>query len=73
MSINEKFKAVNNKIQPNKVQYDLDRQIDKFSALSSRKVSKRGYLTGKDMLLGNELLEKAAAFKRFEYYLLAKN
>ena len=40
MSISEKIKAINNKIEQNKAQHDLDRQTSKISALSSRNVSK---------------------------------
>ena len=34
MSISEKIKAINNRIEQNKTQHDLDRQTDKISALS---------------------------------------
>ena len=40
MSINEKIKAINNKIDQNKAQYNLDRQTAKISTLSSGNVSK---------------------------------
>ena len=40
MSINEKIKAINNKIDQNKAQYNLDRQTAKISILSSGNVSK---------------------------------
>ena len=40
MSINEKIKAINNKIEQNKAQYNLDRQTAKISILSSGNVSK---------------------------------
>ena len=40
MSINEKIKAINNKINQNKAQYNLDRQTAKISILSSGNVSK---------------------------------
>ena len=40
MSISEKVKVINNKIDQNKAQYDLDRQIAKISVLSSGNVSK---------------------------------
>ena len=40
MSISEKIKAINNKIEQNKAQYDLDRHTAKISALSSGNVSK---------------------------------
>ena len=35
MSISEKVKTINNKIEQNKAQYDLDRATAKVSALSS--------------------------------------
>ena len=54
-------------MEQNKAQYDLDRQTTKISALSSENVSKYELLTGKDVLLERELLEKATAIKRFEY------
>ena len=59
MSISEKIKAVNNKIDQNKVQNDLDRQTAKISALLLETAGK--YLTGKDVLP-----EKAALMKIFE-------
>ena len=70
MSISEKIKIINNKIEQNKAQYNLDRQTAKISALSSENVSKYEFLTGKDVLREKELLEKAVAIKRFEYSLL---
>ena len=39
MSISEKIKSINNKIEQNKAQHDLDRQTAKISALSSGNVS----------------------------------
>ena len=72
MSISEKIKTINNKIKPNKAQYDLDRQTAKISALSSGNVSKYEFLTGKDVLPKKDLLEKAATMKRFEYSPLGK-
>ena len=40
MSISEKIKAINNKIEQNKVQYNLDRKTAKMYVLSSGNVSK---------------------------------
>ena len=48
-------------------QYDLDRQTTKVSALSSGNVSKYEFVTDKDFLPENDLLEKAATQKWFEY------
>ena len=39
MSISEKIKAINDKIEQNKTQYNLDRQTAKISVLSSGNVS----------------------------------
>ena len=67
MNKNEKVKTINNKVGQNKAQYNLDRQTAKISALSSGNFSKYEFLTGKDVLSQKDLLEKAAAWKRFEY------
>ena len=67
MSISEKIKAINNKIEQNKAQFDLDRQTAKISALSSGIVSKYEFLTGKNGLSEKGLLEKAAAIKKSEH------
>ena len=72
MSISEKIKTIDNKIEQNKIQYDLDRQTAKISALSSVNVSKYGFLTGKDVLPEKDFLEKAATMKIFEYSPLGK-
>ena len=57
MSISGKIKAVNNKINQNKAQYNLDRQFAKISTLSSWSVSKYEFLTSKDVLPEKNLLE----------------
>ena len=40
MSISDKIKTINKKIEQNKAQYNLDRQTAKISALSSENLSK---------------------------------
>ena len=72
MSVSEKTKATNNKIEQNRAQYDLHRQTAKISALSSRNASKYEFLTSKHVLPEKDLLEKAATMKRFEYSALGK-
>ena len=67
MSISEKIKAIYNKIEKNKAQYNLDKQTAKVSALSSRNVCKYEFLTGKDVLPEQNMLEKAATTQRFVY------
>ena len=49
MSISEKIKTIDNKIEQNQAQYNLDRQTAKISALSSENVSKYEFLTDKDV------------------------
>ena len=67
MSVSEKIKTIDNKIKQNKVQFDLDRQTAKVSALWSGYVGKYEFLTGKDLIQEQDLLEKGATIKRFEY------
>ena len=72
MSISGKIKAINNKIEQNKAQYNLGRQTAKISPLSSGNVSKYEFLTGKHALPEKDLLEKASIIKRFKYSPLGK-
>ena len=67
----KKIKAIYNKIEQNKAQYDLDIPA-KILALSSGNVSKYEFLTCKDVLPEKDLLEKAATMKIFEYLPLGK-
>ena len=67
MTVSENIKTVNNKIEQNKAQCNLDRQTVKILALSSANVSKYEFLTGKDVLLEKEMLQKAITIKSFEY------
>ena len=64
MSISEKIKAINNKIDQNKAQHNLDRKTAKISALSSENVSKHEFLTSKDVLPEKDMLEKADKMKK---------
>ena len=72
MTVSEKIKTINNKIEQNKAQYDLDRQTAKISDLSLENVSKYEFLTRKDVLPENELLEKAVGIKIIECSPLGK-
>ena len=67
VTITEKIKTTDKKIEQNKAQCNLDRQTAKISALSSGNVSKQEFLTGKDFLPENDLLEKVTTLKRLEY------
>ena len=46
------------------MKYNLYRQIVKILALSSGNVGKYEFLTGKDVLPGKELLEKATTIEK---------
>ena len=50
MTITEKIKRINSKIEQNKAQYNIDRETANISALSSQNVSRYKFLTGKDVL-----------------------
>ena len=49
MTLTEQVKILDDKIKANKVQYDLDREAAKISALSSGELEKYEYLTDKDL------------------------
>ena len=50
MTVTEKIKTIDNKIEQNKAQYNLDKQTAKISALSSGNIGKYKFLTGEDDL-----------------------
>lgn len=58
MIITEKIKAIVNKIQQNKAHCNLGIQAAKTSAIKSGHICKYDVLTGKVVLLENDLLEK---------------
>ena len=53
--------TVNDKIKEEKLQYDINRDAAKISALSSDKIVKYEYLTGEEMLLSDQsrIIEQA--------------
>ena len=63
--MSEKIKTVDKKVKQNKDQYNLDVQ-------TVGNVSKHEFLTEKDVLQGNDLLDEADTIKRFEYLPLSK-
>ena len=67
MTVNDKIKTTDSKIDQNKSQYNLDRQIPKISVLSSTNVDRYEFLTGEDVLPEKALSEKADTIKRFEF------
>ena len=65
-----KIHAINDQIRDEKLQYDINREAAKISALSSDKIHKFEYLTGEDILPSNQqqIIEQA----RFIYSPLGK-
>ena len=61
---------INDQIRNEKLQYDINREAAKISALSSGKVHKYEYLTGEDILPSNQqqIIEQA----KFTYSPLGK-
>ena len=53
--------AINDKIRDEKLQYNINREASKISALSSGKIGKYEYLTGEEILPSNErqIIEQA--------------
>ena len=62
--------TINDQIRDEKIQYDINREAAKISALSSGKIHKYEYLTGEDILPSNQqqIIEQA----RFTYSPLGK-
>ena len=62
--------SINDQIRDEKLQYDINREAAKISALSSGKIHKYEYLTGEDILPSNlqQIIEQA----RFTYSPLGK-
>ena len=62
--------TINYQIRDEKLQYDINREVAKISALSSGKIHKYEYLTGEDILPPNQqqVIEQA----KFTYFSLGK-
>lgn len=73
MTAYEKIKTINNKVEPNKAQYSLDRQTAKIFALSTENVTKYEVLACGNILPEIKILEKAATIIKFEYLSLGSD
>ena len=62
--------TINNQIRDEKLQYDINREAAKISALSSGKIHKYEYLTGEDILPSNQ--QQITEQARFTYSPLRK-
>ena len=63
MTLTEQVKILDDKIKPNKAQYDIDRQLAKISGLSSKNLKKYEYLSGEDLGYKPDVIQRA----KFEY------
>ena len=68
MTVTDQIKILNRKIMQNEAQYILDRKAAKISALASNYFDKYEYLTGEDLSLKPNTVEKT----KFEYSPLGK-
>ena len=62
--------TINDQIRDEKLQYDINREAAKISALSSSKIHKYEYLTGEDILPSNQ--QQIIEQTRFTYSPLRK-
>ena len=62
--------TINDQIKDEKLQYDINREAAKISALSSGKIHKYEYLTGEDILPSNQ--QKIIEQAKFTYSPLGK-
>ena len=62
--------TMNDQIKDEKLQYDINREAAKISALSSGKLHKYEYLTGEDILPSNQ--QQIIGQTKFTYSPLAK-
>ena len=58
MIVTDQIKILDKKNMQNEAQYDLDRKAAKISALSSNNLDKHEYLTGEDLGLKPNTIEK---------------
>ena len=68
--------AIDHQIRNEKLQYDLNREAAKISALSSGKIHKYEYLTGEDILPSNQqqIIEQAKfTYSAFEKQITIKD
>ena len=66
MTVSEKTTTTDNKIEENKAQYDLDDKLRRFQFYHQEEQVKLNF-GQQDVLPEEELLQKAATIKRFEY------
>ena len=68
MTLTDELKILDDKIKANQVQCDLDREVAKISALSSKQLDKYEYLVAEDLGYKPGVVEQA----KFQYSPLTK-
>ena len=68
MTVTDETKILDRKIKQNESQYDLDREVAKISALSSKNLDKYELLNGEDLGLKPNTVEQS----KLEYFPLGK-
>ena len=58
--------TIDNQIRDEKLQYDVNREAAKISALSSGKIDKYEYLTGEEILSSNQ--QQIIELAKFNYF-----
>ena len=73
MTVKDQLKILDNKIRQSKADYDLHRKNAKISALSSGRLDKYEYLTGKDFGYRPDPVQKAKFEKQESFLKRLKN
>ena len=67
MSISEKIQAINNKVEQNKVWYDLDKKVLRFLLYCQKVLINTNFQLEKMFYQKKGLLKKATTMKRFDW------
>ena len=59
--------TINDKVRDEKLQYNINREVAKISALSSCKIHKYKYLTGKDILPSDQQQRHVKTIKKHAF------
>ena len=68
MTLTDELNILGDKIKPDQVPYDLDREAAKISVLPSKEMNRYRYLTGEDLGYKSEVLRKV----KFEHFPLGQ-
>ena len=60
MKLTDELNILGDKIKPDQVRYDLDREAAKISVLPSKEMNRYRYLTGEDLGINQKCFEKSS-------------